>query len=318
MLKGQIVMVKHSEAEKNIAWEAAQQAKQAGLASAPSSMAGQVNISAVSGSSDGPCKLYVGNLHVNLGEKDLQDLLSPFGPLEFVTVQRDAGGRSQGYGFAQYVLTQNAMAAVQSMNGLEIAGQALKVSLAATSSASAPAASSAADLDDDNGDGGLRLDGRSRMALMARLAGQDLSAQVPVAGLPAPWAAGMQLPGPPGLPGMPTAALPTAQGRLGPASPIPTDCLLLKNLFNPEEETEDHWEDEIGDDVKEECGKYGRVLHLFVDKESQGFVYAKFADANGAIGAKNVRARCHSHSHHAHLPRAAHAAHAARHLTHLA
>jgi RNA-binding protein 39 len=31
------------------------------------------------------------------------------------------------------------------------------------------------------------------------------------------------------------AALALEQGLLGPASPIPTQCLLLKNMFAPEE-----------------------------------------------------------------------------------
>ncbi len=31
------------------------------------------------------------------------------------------------------------------------------------------------------------------------------------------------------------AALAMEQGMLGPASPIPTQCLLLKNMFNPAE-----------------------------------------------------------------------------------
>lgn len=121
--------------------------------------------------------------------------------------------------------------------------QALKVSQAVSSSSAAPQAgkASAADALDDATDGGLRLDGRSRMALMARLAGQDVSA-VPAAINPAtglPWVG--PLPGPPQVAAAPNAALATAQGVLGPASPIPTDCLLLKNLFNPDEETEDNW-----------------------------------------------------------------------------
>lgn len=48
------------------------------------------------------------------------------------------------------------------------------------------------------------------------------------------------------------------------------------------------WED-IAEEVKDECSKYGQVRHIFVDRNSQGFIYVKFADANGAVGAKNVR-----------------------------
>lgn len=38
-----------------------------------------------------------------------------------------------------------------------------------------------------------------------------------------------------GQAGAPDAALALEQGVLGPASPIPTVCLLLKNMFNPAE-----------------------------------------------------------------------------------
>lgn len=34
-------------------------------------------------------------------------------------------------------------------------------------------------------------------------------------------------------------------------------------------ETEPDWDKEIGDDVKEECSKYGSVLHSHVDRNSK-------------------------------------------------
>ena len=123
-------------------------------------------------------------------------------------------------------------------------------------------------------------------------------------------------------PVLPPQAQPTAQGRLGPPSPIPTECLLLKNLFNPAEETEPEWRArthtraccpprcdasrcvtmrhatwrrrrrgrwvDIGEEVKSECSKYGTVRHAFVDKDSQGFVYVKFAETAGAAAAKQA------------------------------
>lgn len=77
---------------------------------------------------------------------------------------------------------------------------------------------------------------------------------------------------------------------------------LLKNLFSPAEETDPHFDTELRDDVRSECeGKYGKVLDIYVDKESatvrlfrstsadptltpgvQGEVYIKFADMNAA------------------------------------
>lgn len=38
-------------------------------------------------------------------------------------------------------------------------------------------------------------------------------------------------------------------------------------------ETGDGWDQEIAEDVGGECGKYGQVLHVFVDRASRGFVY---------------------------------------------
>jgi hypothetical protein len=38
-------------------------------------------------------------------------------------------------------------------------------------------------------------------------------------------------------------------------------------------ETSDNWDAEIAEDVGSECQKYGAVLHVFVDRNSRGFVY---------------------------------------------
>lgn len=44
----------------------------------------------------------------------------------------------------------------------------------------------------------------------------------------------------------------------------------MKDAFDPEEETERGWEDELRDDVKGEVeSKYGKVSEIFVVKESQ-------------------------------------------------
>lgn len=59
------------------------------------------------------------------------------------------------------------------------------------------------------------------------------------------------------------------QGLLGPASPIPTPCLLLKNMFDPATQTEPDWVTEVGEDVRDECSKFGQVFHTHVDKDSK-------------------------------------------------
>lgn len=44
---------------------------------------------------------------------------------------------------------------------------------------------------------------------------------------------------------------------------------MLSNMFDPSRESEPGWENEVRDDVIEECNKNGGVLHIFVDKASQ-------------------------------------------------
>jgi len=49
--------------------------------------------------------------------------------------------------------------------------------------------------------------------------------------------------------------------------------------MNPNED----WEFEIYEDVKGEATKSGSVQHIFVDKNSQGFVYAKMNTIDSAV-----------------------------------
>jgi hypothetical protein len=60
-----------------------------------------------------------------------------------------------------------------------------------------------------------------------------------------------------------------AQGVLGPPSPIPTPCLLLKNVWRLEQTGELGWETEITEDMQEELSKCGQLLHMHVDTASQ-------------------------------------------------
>ena len=59
-------------------------------------------------------------------------------------------------------------------------------------------------------------------------------------------------------------------------------------MFDPASETEPDWWIDIGQDVKEECSKYGPVRHVFVDKDSSGFVYLRFATVAAAAAARQA------------------------------
>jgi RNA-binding protein 39 len=286
-LRNQVVMVKSSEAEKNIAWEAEQATKREEQKLATTvDPAINPNLNPTAG----PCKLRVEGVHPNVREEDLKAVFEPFGETDFITIDKDQSGGAH----VQYKLTQQAMLAVSQLNGLELVGKTLKVFVApvvvnpATAAAIAYTQANAVSLSEDAE--GVRMDSRGRAALMARLAGTsdggdfagvDASGRV----ITAQEAAKMA------TPQMPAAALPTAQGVLGPGSPIPTQTLLLKNLFDPKEETEPEWWNDIAEDVKDECGKHGAVAHCHVDKDSEGFVYLKFAEVKGA---ERAQAALHS------------------------
>lgn len=44
---------------------------------------------------------------------------------------------------------------------------------------------------------------------------------------------------------------------------------MLSNMFDPTSESEPGWENDIRDDVLEECNVHGPVLHIHVDTFSQ-------------------------------------------------
>lgn len=325
-LLGQPVMVKMSEAEKNVAWEAAQLAKKYGL---PEGMlaSGAQNVSALPGSApglenpdEGGSKLLVSNLHKSITESDIKPIFEPFGSIDFVTIQRDPMGNSLGQGVVQFKVHSEAERAAEKLaDTIDIGGMTMKVQLAPKDMAHLPNAAMAAglalagmvpsngvmstmgqdtinqnteantgaagpderiDLDANDG-GGLRLTAQSRAALMSRLAAN----------------AGMEVPKmPENLLGATNGAsggtigvqedLALEQGVLGPSSPKPTECLLLKNMFDPAEETEPGWNREIEDDVKEECSKFGEVHFVHVDSASKGFVYLKFNSVAAATAAQ--------------------------------
>ncbi|KAI7678391.1 splicing factor, CC1-like protein, partial [Hortaea werneckii] len=74
-------------------------------------------------------RLYVGNIHFSLNEGDLRQVFEPFGDLEFVQLQKEEQGRSKGYGFVQFVDPAKAKAALESLNGFDLAGRPIRVGL---------------------------------------------------------------------------------------------------------------------------------------------------------------------------------------------
>ncbi|RYR18958.1 hypothetical protein Ahy_B03g063584 [Arachis hypogaea] len=275
LLLGQPVMVKPSEAEKNLVQSTAS--------------TGAAGVAGPYGAMDR--KLYVGNLHFNMTESQLREIFEPFGPVEVVQLPLDLEtGHCKGFGFVQFAHLEHAKAA-QNLNGkLEIAGRTIKVSSVTDHVGSQDTTAKSADLDDD--EGGLALNAQSRALLMQKLAdrhGLPGSNGVPAVNGAVPIQPTMGLPiGNPGIipaPALPTQILPTPV-----AEPVgsPSECLLLKNMFDPSTETEPDFDIDIKEDVEEECSKYGRVKHIYVDKRSAGFVYLRFETVEAASAAQRA------------------------------
>ncbi|GKU95161.1 hypothetical protein SLEP1_g8556 [Rubroshorea leprosula] len=281
LLLGQPVMVKPSEAEKN-------------LVQSNASGTGSGGVAGPYGAVDR--KLYVGNLHFNMTELQLRQIFEPFGPVELVQLPLDIEtGQCKGFGFVQFAQLEHAKAAQSALNGkLEIAGRTIKVSSVTDHVGTQDTTAKAADFDDDEG-GGLALNAQSRALLMAKLDRSGIATSiagslgVPILNGSAPTQQAVALPIN-GQPAYLAPILPSPIVSAASSEPIgqPSECLLLKNMFDPATETEPDFDLDIKEDVEEECNKYGRVKHIYVDKNSAGFVYLRFESIEAAAGAQRA------------------------------
>ncbi|KAG5377842.1 hypothetical protein IGI04_025684 [Brassica rapa subsp. trilocularis] len=282
-LLGQPVMVKPSEAEKNLVQSTTAAAGAGGM---------------LGPYSGGARRLYVGNLHVNMSEDDLRKVFESFGSVELVQVPRDETGHCKGFGFVQFARLEDARNAVNLNGQLEIAGRAIKVS-AVTDQTEVPDAGQAqntGDLDDDDG-AGLSLNAQSRAALMMKLDRSGTASSTGLTAVPSilgatstvsPLVAPLVQGGFPAVAGLAGLAVnvPAVVDPVG----VPSECLLLKNMFDPSTEvgTELGFDKDIEEDVRDECSKFGELNHIFVDKNSMGFVYLRFENAQAAMGAQRA------------------------------
>ncbi|XP_071037188.1 RNA-binding protein 39 isoform X4 [Parasteatoda tepidariorum] len=214
----------------------------------------------------GPMRLYVGSLHFNITEEMLRGIFEPFGKIERIELIKDTEtGRSKGYGFISFYDSEDAKKALEQLNGFELAGRPMKVGHVTERNDITQGPSF---LDSDELDRtGIDLGATGRLQLMAKLAeGTDLN-----------------------IPAAAVSALQMSQGIVAPqqqvaAPAIATQCFLLSNMFDPATETNPTWDEEIRNDVIEECKKHGGAMHVYVDKMSpQGNVYVKCPTIAAAV-----------------------------------
>lgn len=253
-------------------------------------------------------RLYVGNIHFSITEQDLQNVFEPFGELEFVQLQKDDNGRSRGYGFVQFREADQAREALEKMNGFDLAGRAIRVGLGndkftpestanllqrfqgqnqpyqgSAFSGAGGRGQQASGFDraggrdndkatgasalDDTDVGGVNFNNYSRDALMRKLARTD---EAPNGGRDERQVL---------KPKTETKPLPVNVN-------MASRCVVLHNMFDPAEEEGESWVKELEDDVRQEAEeKYGHVVHISLDPNSQGDIYLKFDKVQGGENA---------------------------------
>ncbi|KAF1833073.1 splicing factor, CC1-like protein [Decorospora gaudefroyi] len=290
-LKGVPIIAQLTEAEKNRAARPSEGGAALGATGAPFH------------------RLYVGNIHFSVTESDLRSVFEPYGELEQVVLQRDEAnpGRSKGYGFVQFVDPTHAKHALAELNGFDLASRHIRVGLGSdkftpestanllrafsqnTQSYQGSAFSGAggrgayaggtggvydrahkddrgvsgASALDDTDVAGVNFKTYDRSKLMNALARRDN---------PEPAKQG-------GQPVINKTRVPIVD------KPMASKCVKIENAFDPEEEQRNfgnNWVKDLEVEVKSECDKkYGKVVHIAIDANSEGDIFVKFDSVTG-------------------------------------
>ena len=290
-LLGQPVQIRGSQSEKNVAWQKGLTAPAPGAppmgTGAPVPPVKPLVAPPPPGWAPGrgplPFRVELKNLLEKITGADVRAICEPFGRVVRVDVAADEEATGCNKSMVFFAVAADAARAAAQLDGLDLAGRKIRAEevplVVPVSAQPPPPIETVNEIDDREG---LKMDAQGRAALMQRLAGKlkgedaEMVAQLRAAVLmpprpvPAPVPAG-------------TAAGSLRQGVLGPASPVPTPCLLLSNLFDPSEETAEGWDREIAEDVREECEeKCGQVIHIHVHRDSPGDVYVRFEKQDAA------------------------------------
>lgn len=217
----------------------------------------------------GAMRIFVSGLTDQLAdieESDLRDLFAPFGDIEKVELHRDdVTGKSKGYAFVLYRNSSDARRAIIEMDGFVVNQKKIKVQPIQAGMANMLQDSSSFDLDDESGNNYLQT-AQSRAILMQKLQ-RDPQEGMDLAGM-----ANVQQQEPP-QPSKPQTSL------------LPTNCILLSNMFDVNEVdlvNDPGYFVDLKEEIEDECKKFGEVENTFIEASKEGNVWIKFKDGRGA------------------------------------
>eukprot|EP00245_Coleochaete_scutata_P012905 TRINITY_DN508_c0_g4_i2.p1 TRINITY_DN508_c0_g4~~TRINITY_DN508_c0_g4_i2.p1 ORF type:complete len:397 (-),score=99.82 TRINITY_DN508_c0_g4_i2:626-1816(-) len=235
----------------------------------PSQPSPHLNLAAVgltpgsaAGGADGPDRIFVGGLPYYLSEEQIKELLSSFGPLRAFDLVKDRDtGNSKGYGFCVYQDSSVVDIACAALNGMKMGDKTLTVRRATASGQPKP--------DQAN----LLVQAQQHIVLQKLALSASGSNNIPlgVSGVLGSFGLGMG----------------------GAVAENPTRVIMLTEVVSPQELQEDNEYEEIKEDMRDECGKYGTLTNLVIPRPRPGEnvpgvgkVFVEYTDIAGSSKAK--------------------------------
>ncbi|GAA5901434.1 uncharacterized protein JCM6883_000212 [Sporobolomyces salmoneus] len=224
-------------------------------------------------------KIFIGGLPSYLNDEQVMELLSSFGELRAFNLVKEGGtGASKGFAFCEYVDPNITEVACQGLNGMELGDRYLVVQRAALG---------ANPLKQGPPGSGIGFD----QQVLANLNGPGYLQQFQQQQGGGPGGPG----GPGQFPGGPGMGMGMGMGGQPPASILagqsgegePTRVLQILNMVAIEELCSDQDYEEILEDVKEECTKFGKVEEVRIPRPvrtTQGRVDVKLSEKVKDLG----------------------------------
>ena len=251
-------------------------------------------------------KVYVGNLDPSVSQESLFKLFSQFGDLTKVSLQMDpSSGISKGYAFLSFRDPKEAHLAISAMANQVLAGKCMKTGWA-TMTTAAPGVKVVTS-DQFPEDASARIQ-KAQLALTQLQLGAGSFAPTAAAVVsPSAAAAVGPMTAAAGTSAVPTvaearhslattaaqtmaaASTTTAPSFVSPDAKVigraeqPSQHLLIHNMYDKDEETEPNWHEEIAEEFREECSKFGKIENILVMKNDPGGkIYASFESVEAA------------------------------------